>query len=70
MLKAILAVVAGYAIMFIAVLALFGIVLSDPEAVPTGNFMLFSLLYGFIFAIAGGYIAALIGAGAEMKHAL
>ncbi len=70
MFRAILAVIAGYAIMFIAVLALFGIVLSDPEAVPKGNFMMFSLLYGFLFAIAGGYVAAMIGAGSEMRHAL
>ena len=70
MIRAALAVVAGYAIMFVAILALFGIVLSDPQTTPTAGFMLFSLLYGFLFAIAGGYVAAMIGAGAEMRHAL
>jgi hypothetical protein len=58
--------------MVLAILALFTIWFrgASPDTTPSMGFMLFSLGYGFLFAIVGGYITAMIAGRAEMKHAI
>ena len=70
--RSILAVIAGYAVMAIAVMALFAIWFRGqvPTEAPSSEFMLFSIAYAFVFAVLGGYITALIARRSEMKHVL
>lgn len=73
MLRSILAIIAGYATFAIPIMILFLVWFGvpDPNNLPTPSmaFMLFSIVFGFAFAIAGGYVAALIAQRLEMKHA-
>jgi hypothetical protein len=68
--RSLLAVIAGYAVMAAAIMILFALWFRDPTTVPSQGFMLFSLGYGFIFAVLGGYLTALLARRAEMKHTL
>ena len=74
MLRSILAVVVGYLIMYIPIsilfLAWFGGYDPQNSPTPTMGFMLFSLVFGFVFAGAGGYVCALIAKRSEMNHAM
>jgi hypothetical protein len=72
--RSILAVIAGYLIIAVAVMALFAISFPDADPAnipaPSMGFMLFSIVYGFVFAVLGGYVTALLAKRAEMKHTL
>ena len=72
MARSILTVISGYVVVVLAILALFTICFRDasPDTTPSMGFMLFSLGYGFLCAIVGGYITAMIAGRAEMKHAI
>jgi len=69
MLRSIGAVVAGYLLIAAAIITLFAVFYPDPTAVPSQGFMLFSMVYGFVFGILGGYVCGLIAQRAEVKHA-
>lgn len=70
MIRSVLAVVAGYAAMAIAVMLLFVIVLYSPEHQPGVAFMLGAIAFAFLAAILGGFVAALVARRAPMRHAL
>ena len=69
MLRSIGAVVAGYLLIAAAIILLFAVAFPDPLAFPGQEFMLFSLAYGFLFGILGGYVCGRIARRAEVKHA-
>ncbi len=69
MLRSIGAVVAGYLVIAIAIIVMFVIAFPDPTVVPSMGFMIFSLIYGFLFGILGGWVCGLIARKAEVKHA-
>jgi peptidoglycan/LPS O-acetylase OafA/YrhL len=69
MVRTILSVISGYLVMAIAVMILFAIWFNDPNTKPDNTFMLFSLVYGFLFATVGGYITTLIADRPDMKSA-
>jgi peptidoglycan/LPS O-acetylase OafA/YrhL len=69
MVRSVLAIVAGYLVMAIAITVLFAVSFPDPVVNPSNAFMLFSLAYGFLFATLGGYTTAWIARRAEMSHA-
>jgi hypothetical protein len=69
MLRSLVAVGVGYLVMATAVIVLFTFWFHKPGTAPTENFLLFSLVYGFAAAFAGGYVTALIARHAELKHA-
>jgi hypothetical protein len=68
--RSVLAVVVGYLVMAIAVVALFAVWFREPNAVPSRGSMLFSLSYGFLFGVVGGYVTALIARRSEVRHAI
>ena len=70
MLRSGVAVGLGYAIMGVGVMGLFAIWFRQPDLLPSRGFMIFSLIYGGIMAVMGGYITATIAKRAELKHAL
>ncbi|MCG8363178.1 MAG: hypothetical protein MJA27_07595 [Pseudanabaenales cyanobacterium] len=70
MLRSGVAVILGYAIMALGVIGLFAIWFQEPNTLPSRGFMLFSLVYGGIMAVMGGYVTAAIANQAELKHAL
>ena len=73
MLRSILAIIVGYLTFAIPIRILFLIWfgMPDPNNMPTASmgFMLFSIVFGFVFTIAAGYVAALIANRLEIKHA-
>jgi hypothetical protein len=69
MLRSIGAVVAGYLVMAVAIMVMFIIAFPDPTVTPGMGFMIFSLAYGFLFGILGGWVCGLIARKAELKHA-
>lgn len=69
MLRSIGAVVAGYLVIAIAIIVMFVIAFPDPTVIPGMGFMIFSLIYGFLFGILGGWVCGLIAQRAEVKHA-
>ena len=74
MIRSGIAVILGYAIMAAGVIALFAIWFrqpdSLPDSLPSRGFMLFSLGYGGIMAVIGGYVTATIAHQAELRHTL
>lgn len=69
MLRSVGAVAAGYLLIAAAIIILFAVTYPDPTVIPGQGFMLFSLVYGFIFGILGGWVCGLIAKRAEIKHA-
>ena len=70
MIRSIIAVVAGYIMMTVGVMALFAIWFQgDPNAKPSQSFMVFTLGYGLACAIVGGYATAVIARSSPMAHA-
>lgn len=69
MLRSIGAVVIGYLVIAVAIIVMFVIAFPDPTVTPGMGFMIFSLIYGFLFGILGGWVCGLIAQKAEVKHA-
>ena len=71
MLKSGVAVILGYAVMAVGVIGLFAIAYRESDSLPSLGFMLFSLGYGGMMAVVGGYVTAAIAAPqTELKHTL
>jgi peptidoglycan/LPS O-acetylase OafA/YrhL len=70
MARSIAAVIVGYLVLAVAIMALFAVWFGSSDAQPTGAFMIYSLIYGLMAAIVAGYITALIAGRAEMRHAI
>ena len=70
MVRSIIAVIVGYLVMVVASMALFAIWFREPSTKPTMGFELFSLGYGFVFGVIGGYVTAVIAKRLEMKHTM
>ena len=72
MLRSILAIIVGYLTFAIPIRILFliwfGMPDSDNMPTPSMGFMPFSIVFGFIFTIAAGYVTALIATRLEIKH--
>jgi peptidoglycan/LPS O-acetylase OafA/YrhL len=68
MIRSVLAVIGGYVVVAVAVMALFAAWFRDEAQTPTSGFMALSLAYGFVFTIVGGYAAAWIAGRAELAH--
>lgn len=77
MLRSILAVVAGYATLFVlataATVALAFIVpelaAETPEASPPAWYIAFNLAYSALFAVVAGYVTATLARREELRHA-
>jgi hypothetical protein len=64
------AVVAGYFVMVLAVFSLFKAWRFDINEAPLSpGFMVLSIAFGFVAAVAGGYVTALIARRAPLRHA-
>jgi hypothetical protein len=59
-LKAVLAIVTGYAIFVISAIALFQLSGVDPHAEPSAMFMILSIVYGILFSVIGGITTRMI----------
>lgn len=79
MLRSIVAVIIGYVVIRFLVMATFGLIdlmspatLSAPESGgrPRPSILIFLLLTGALYSIAGGYVTALLAGKSEMKHSL
>ena len=70
MLRSIVAVLVGYALIAIAIAALFTVSFPDRKVQPSQVFRFFSLIYGFVFGIVGGYVCGLITRRSEVKHSV
>lgn len=70
MIRSVLAVLAGYAVLAAVVLLLFFVWSGGEKPVdpPTRDFMLLSLGVGFVAAVAGGWVTARIAPGHRWKH--
>ncbi|MGH7544630.1 MAG: hypothetical protein ACREKI_00445 [Gemmatimonadota bacterium] len=67
--RSVLAVAAGYVVLFVVVVVFFAVALGSPAATPSPGFLAASLVVGFLAAGAGGWTTATIARGAEMQHA-
>lgn len=65
-----IAVVAGYLIFAASAVALFKLSGHDPHAPAGIGFMVFSIIYGIIFAALGGFVTAWLARRYEFEHAL
>lgn len=70
MIKSVAAIIAGYVVMAIAIVALFAAWFGPESGVPAKGFLIYSLAYGFFAATTGGYVTALVAGRAELKHAV
>ena len=69
MLRSIGAVVAGYLVVGISSVLFFRLSGRDPHAPAPAAFMIVSAIYGFLFSILAGYLAARIAGRLELLHA-
>jgi hypothetical protein len=69
MLRSAAAVVAGYLLFAFPAEAWFRLSGHDPHAPAGAGFMAATIVYGILFAILGGYVAALLAARFEIEHA-
>ena len=69
MLRSIVAVVAGYAVFGASAAILFPLTGRDPHAQAPMTFLVLAIVYGMVFAAAGGYAAAAIAARKPRVHA-
>ena len=67
--KSVLAVLAGYLVFGVSAILLFQLAGVDPRQEPGLGFRIWSTLYGVLFALAGGYLAARIAGKKEILHA-
>ena len=69
MLRSVVAVVTGYLLFGLSAFAFFSLSGHDPHAPASAPFMVISVVYGLVFSVAGGYVAALIAGRLEIEHA-
>ena len=69
MLRSIVAVVAGYAVFGASAAILFPLTGRDPHAPAPMTFLIFTTMYGIVFATAGGYAASAIALRKPRVHA-
>ena len=69
MLRSIVAVVAGYAVFGASAAILFPLTGRDPHAQAPMTFMIWTIVFGIVFAAAGGYAAAAIAPRKPRAHA-
>jgi len=70
MVRSILAVVAGYLTFSISAVVLFQVSGIHPHSTPGWSFVVFSVVYGCVFAVLGGYLAGWIAKHNELKHSV
>jgi hypothetical protein len=68
-LRSIVAVVAGYALFAVSAAILFPLIGRDPHAPAPPTFVIWTTVYGIVFAAAGGYAAAAIARRRPRVHA-
>lgn len=68
--RSVVAVLLGYMVFAVSALALFRLSGRDPHAAHDVPFMLWSVLYGVLFAALGGFLAAWVAESWEIEHAL
>jgi hypothetical protein len=68
--RSILAVAAGYAIFALSAAVLFPFSGHRPHDQATAGFMAATIVYGIVFAAAGGYVAARVGGTAPIRHGI
>jgi hypothetical protein len=67
--KSVLAVLVGYLIFAVSAIVLFQFSGVDPRQEPEIGFRIWSTVYGVVFALAAGYVAARIAGSKEVRHA-
>jgi hypothetical protein len=70
MLRSVAAVLMGYLLFAVSAFALFRLSGHDPHAPAAASFMALSVLFGLVFSVLGGYVAALVGGAGkyEIEH--
>ena len=67
-LRSILAVLAGYAVFVLSALLVFGLSGQKPHADASAAFKTLAIVVGTTFAIAGGYLTAIIAKKSPVAH--
>lgn len=67
--KSVLSVLAGYLVFGVSTILLFAVAGIDPRQELDLGFRIWSTLYGVVFALAGGYVAARLAGRNEIAHA-
>jgi len=67
--RRVLGVIVGYAIFAVSAVLLFQLTRRNPHAEQPTMFMAGSVIYGIMFAIAGGYVSAVLGGGSARVQA-
>jgi hypothetical protein len=70
MLRSIAGVAAGYLIFALSAVLLFQVSGQDPKSFPELWFLVGSTLYGIVFAMLGGFVAAAIASRRPALHAI
>ena len=70
MLKSILAVVAGYLVFGVSAALLFRFAGQAPHAEVPLAFMVWTTVYGMVFALVAGYVAAALAPSRPRRHAV
>ena len=70
MVRSVIAVIAGYFIFALSALLLFRWTGRNPHAPAELWFIIVTIIYGLFFATLAGFVAARLGRGFEMEHAL
>ena len=68
MLRSVGAVISGWLVFAISTGALFALSGRKPHEPQDGPFIVFSIVYGALFAALGGFLAAAIGRGSAARH--
>jgi hypothetical protein len=68
-LRSIVAVVAGYAVFGASAAIFFPLMGRDPHAQAPMTFMIWTIVFGIVFAAAGGYVASAIALRKPRVHA-
>jgi hypothetical protein len=66
--RSLLSLIAGYMIFAVAMLLLWMAFGYKPKDIPPDGFLVFSILCECLFALGGGYVAALVAGRKELVH--
>jgi hypothetical protein len=69
-LRSLLSLVVGLAILTAGILGLFASAFPDERAVPSTAFMIFAAIFAFFVAVVAGYVTGLTAGRAEVGHAV